>query len=138
MLWEYQIHPIKQTVTHVDLKAIDPNQPVEAEVPIELVGKHKGAIDGGLLSFSRRFVTIKAKPDHIPDKLELDITPLDIGDVFHVSDVPLPEGVEWVISEKLTIVACVAPKADRGAAAGAAPAEGEAGAAPAEEKKKED
>lgn len=130
MLWEYQVHPIKQVVTHVDLKAIDPELQLEAEVPVELSGKHAGAIDGGILSFARRQATVRAKPANIPSKLVLDITSLNIGEALHLSDIPLPEGVEYVDSPKLTVVTCVAPRGGvettTTAAEGEAPAEGEA------------
>lgn len=110
MLWDYQVHPLKQVVTHVDLKSIDPNKKVEAEVPVRSEGTHNGAINGGLLSWARHQVTISAKPADIPAELVLDITALDLGDTLHISDLLLPEGVEYAGSTKLTIVTCIAPK----------------------------
>jgi large subunit ribosomal protein L25 len=124
MLWDYQVHPLKQVVTHVDLKSIDPNKVVEAEVPVVPTGKHAGAIEGGLLSWARHNVTVSAKPADIPTKLVLDITPLKLGDAMHVANLSLPEGVEFVSSTKLTLVTCVAPKG--AAKKGAAVAEEEA------------
>ena len=110
MLWDYQVHPLKQVVTHVDLKSIDTEKPVEANVPVSHKGKHAGTIDGGLLSWARHEVTVRAKPEEIPSTLVLDITSLRLGDALHVSNLELPEGVEFVSSPKLTLVTCVAPK----------------------------
>ncbi len=110
MLWDFQVHPLKQIVTHVDLKSIDPNKEVEAEVPVDPLGVHKGLIEGGLLSWARHTVKIAAKPGVIPSKLVLDISDLGLGDTLHVSDLPLPEGVRFSESVKLTIVTCIAPK----------------------------
>ena len=110
MLWDFQVHPLKQTVTHVDLKAIDPEKPVEAVVPITSTGTHKGAVEGGLLSWSRHEVKLRCKPGDIPAKIVLDIRPLSLGDVFHLSDLDLPEGVVLAEAAKLTIVTCIAPK----------------------------
>ncbi len=110
MLWDYQIHPIKQIVTHVDLKSIDPNVKVDAEVPVESKGEYPGAIKGGLLSWARHSITISAKPKDIPAKLILDITELDLGHALHISDLTLPEGVDFSDPVKLTIVTCIAPK----------------------------
>ncbi len=110
MLWEYQVHPLKQIITHVDLKSIDPNKEVEAEVPVIPTGTHKGLIDGGLLSWARHAVKILAKPDHIPGKITLDISDLGLGDTLHISDLPLPDGVTIAEQAKLTIVTCIAPK----------------------------
>src|SRR6476661_6907779 len=44
---DYQLDMIRRDITHVDLLAIDPNKEVRAEVPLEFLGKPKGAIDGG-------------------------------------------------------------------------------------------
>jgi large subunit ribosomal protein L25 len=51
MLWDFQVHPLKQVITHVDLKSIDPNKGVEVEVPLVPEGVHEGLINGGLLSW---------------------------------------------------------------------------------------
>src|SRR5437763_1066591 len=42
---DYQLDPIRREITHVDLLAIDPNKEVLADVPLEFIGKPKGAID---------------------------------------------------------------------------------------------
>jgi len=110
MVWDYQISKVRREITHVDLKSINPDKPVEALVPIKSSGTHIGAIHGGLLSWSRHSVHIVAKPADIPTKLILDITPMALGDTMHVGDLPLPEGVSLANSEKLTIVTCIAPK----------------------------
>jgi large subunit ribosomal protein L25 len=47
MLWEYQIDALRRNVTHVDLISIDPEKPIQVEVPLVLVGKAIGTIDGG-------------------------------------------------------------------------------------------
>ena len=110
MLWDFQVDAIKQVVTHVDLKSIDPSKAVEAEVPVVPVGTHKGQINGGLISWARHTVKILAKPDDIPAKLVLDISPLDLGDTLHIEDIPLPEDVVFSDSVKLTVATCIAPK----------------------------
>ncbi len=110
MVWDYQVHPLKQIITHVDLKSIDPNKKVDAEVPVKTTGTYKGAIQGGLLSWARHQITISAKPADIPAELVLDITDLGLGDTLHISDLKLPEGVDYSDPVKLTIITCIAPK----------------------------
>lgn len=141
LLWDYQSHPIRREVTHVDLLAIDPEKPVEVEVPIELTGKPAGAVDGGQLHVVRHALLIKAKPAAIPGRILVDVTPLHIGEVIHVSDLSLPEGVEPAVPERLTIVTCVAPEAEElvpTAEAGAEAAAAPAAAAEAKPEKKEE
>jgi large subunit ribosomal protein L25 len=125
---DVQIDVLRRDITHVDLLAIDPDKEVRAEVPLEFNGKPKGAIDGGQIRIVLRSLTVRAKPSDIPVKLAVDVSPLGIGDVIHVSAIALPSGVTSVTGRDLAAVTCAAPEEEK--AADAAPADG-AAAAPA-------
>jgi large subunit ribosomal protein L25 len=140
---DYQLHPLRREITHVDLLAIDPNKEVLASVPLEFTGKPKGAIDGGQLRIVMRAIDVRAKPNDIPVKLTIDVSALEIGDVVHVSSIALPADVVVVTGRDLAVVTCAAPEEEKvatpadgaapveGAAAAAAPAAGAKAAAPA-------
>jgi large subunit ribosomal protein L25 len=106
---DYQIDIIRRDITHVDFIAIDPTKQVVAEVPLEFTGKHKGTIDGGQLRIVLRALALRAKPADIPVKITVDVTALDIGDVIHVSDLTLPDGVVSVTGRDLAVITCFAP-----------------------------
>lgn len=128
---EYQLDPIRRDITHVDLLAIDPNKEVTAVVPLEFTGKPAGTINGGLLHTVMRSLEVKCKPADIPVKLDLDISPLDIGDVLHVSDIKLPAGVKAVTSGREAVISMVAPEVEKAAEATAEAAPAAGAAAPA-------
>lgn len=129
---DFQVDALRHDITHVDLLAIDPNKEVRAEVPLEFNGKPKGTIAGGQLRIVLRSLTVRAKPSDIPVKLAVDVSPLEIGDVIHVSAIALPSGVTVVTGRDLAVVTCAAPEEEKVAAtAEAAPAEGAAPAAAA-------
>jgi len=131
LLREYQLDIIRRDVSHVDLLAIDPDKEITTDVPLELVGKPLGAIDGGQLHTVLRDLQVKCKPADIPLRITVDVSPLTIGDVLHVSDLTLPAGVQSVTGLGQAIVSCVPPEIEKVTeAAAAAPAEG-AAAAPA-------
>jgi large subunit ribosomal protein L25 len=133
---DVQIDALRRDITHVDLLAIDPDKEVRAEVPLEFNGKPKGAINGGQIRIVLRSLSVRAKPSDIPVKLAVDVSPLDIGDVIHVSAIALPSGVTSVTGRDLAVVTCAAPEEDKATevtaaeGAAAAPAAG-AAAAPA-------
>src|SRR5215510_3201573 len=128
---DFQVDAIRHDVTHVDLLAIDPDKEVRADVPLEFTGKPKGAINGGQIRIVLRSLTVRAKPSDIPVKLAVDVSPLEIGDVIHVSTIALPPGVTSVTGRDLAVVTCAAPEEEKVATTTeAAPAEG-AAAAPA-------
>lgn len=112
MLWDYQIHPRRREVTHVDLLTIDPNREIEVEVPVELTGRPAGAVQGGQLNIARHQILVRAVPRSVPGRILHDVSPLTIGDTVHVSDLSFPEGVSPAIAPELTIVTCVAPASE--------------------------
>jgi large subunit ribosomal protein L25 len=126
---DFQVDAIRHEVTHVDLLAIDPDKEVRADVPLEFTGKPKGAIDGGQIRIVLRSLSVRAKPNDIPVKLVVDVSPLEIGDVIHVSSIELPAGVSSVTGRDLAVVTCAAPEEDKTPTTEAAPAEGAAAAA---------
>ncbi|MDQ3364409.1 MAG: 50S ribosomal protein L25 [Myxococcota bacterium] len=128
---EYQIHPVRREITHVDLIAVDPNKEVTSTVPLEFTGKPKGAIDGGQIRIVLRNLELRAKPADIPVKINVDVSPLEIGDVIHVSSIELPAGVTTITGRDLAVATCAAPEEDKTPVADAAAADPAAAAAPA-------
>jgi len=110
---DYQIDALRRDVTHVDLLAIDPDKEVRAEVPLEFTGKPKGAINGGQIRIVMRDLEVRAKPADIPVKLTIDVSPLEIGDVIHVSEIALPANVESMSNRDLAVVTCAAPEEEK-------------------------
>ena len=80
-------------------------------VPVVPVGRPKGAILGGRVRLIRRKVRATCRYDHIPEKFEVDTTPLDIGDMVKASEIPMPEGVELVYDNDYNVVTVYGKKA---------------------------
>lgn len=144
---EVQVNPLSGHAIHVDFLRIDVNKPVDAFVPLHYVGKPVGVVEGGILQPLRRELEVRALPDRLPDKIEVDVSALDIGDSIHVGELQLSEGVEAIdVHENFTLVTVVPPVVEEAPAPveGVVPAEGEAaaaagaegGAAPAKEGEK--
>ena len=142
---EVQVNPLSGRAIHVDFLRIDMSKPVDAFVPLSFVGKAAGIINGGILQPLRRELEVRALPDRLPNAIEVDVTPLEIGDSIHVADLKLPEGVEALdVQENFTLVTVVPPAVEEapaaveaaaeGAVAAGAPAEGAAPAAGGEAK----
>ncbi|MFA7188420.1 MAG: 50S ribosomal protein L25/general stress protein Ctc [Alphaproteobacteria bacterium] len=138
MLKEIQYHPVTDMPMHVDFKRIDITKPVNLVVRLELINKEKspGLKMGGILNFAKRRVSIVAKINDIPEKIQVDISELNIGDVVHGSDLKLPNGVELGLrQEDLAFIIIAGKMAEE---VEATPAETAAEAAPADVDKKED
>ncbi len=130
LLKDWQLHPVRLDVMHVDFVEVDLTQEIEAPVAITLHGDAVGVRDGGVMDQPLREVVVSALPDSLPDHIELDVSALQIGDSVTVGDLVAPEGVAIVTDPETVIASVVAPTVE------AAPetdeeAEGEEGAAPA-------
>jgi large subunit ribosomal protein L25 len=128
---DYQRDPVSRDILHVDFIAVREDEQVKVNVPLILVGKAEGVADGGLLSQVRREIEVYAKPRSIPEKIEVDVTPLKIAMAMHINDVKLPEGVVVKSNVNYTIAVVSAPEGAAEAAPAAAAAAAPAAAAAA-------
>jgi large subunit ribosomal protein L25 len=107
VLKEYQQHPTRNRLVHIDLHEVRLDEPIQAAVVVELVGESAGVTMGGVLTQVGREVTVEALPMEIPDRLELDISALEIGENVRVADLTAPEGVT-ILDDPETVIAGVA------------------------------
>jgi large subunit ribosomal protein L25 len=107
-----QMHKRRRVAQHIDFFAVTAGQKVTVNVPIDLVGTPRGVKDGGQLDVQRREVAISILPRLIPDRLEIDVSALTIGDSLHVSDLVsrLPAEAEVLDDLELAVVAIVPPR----------------------------
>lgn len=112
MFKEVMRHPLRGTVVHVDLLEVNLNETIEIEVPVHLTGKAAGLAFGGIVQHETRTITILCLPSQIPDSIEVDITPLNVGQSIHVKDIQLAQGLTAVNEPDLTVVAIVSPTAE--------------------------
>jgi large subunit ribosomal protein L25 len=108
---DLQRHPVRRNVLHVDFLRVDPNAPVAVDVPVILIGEAK-KVEGrrGIVDQPLKSLTIKAKPADIPDRIEVEISDLEIGVVVTVADLALPAGVMTEIDPGAPVVAGMATR----------------------------
>jgi len=107
ILKDYQVHPVRGYVTHIDLQEVRLDQPIQAQVVIELVGDPEGVKEGGVLSQVQREINVEALPLEIPERLELDVSGMAIGDTLRLADLPPREGVTYLDDAEGTVLATV-------------------------------
>jgi large subunit ribosomal protein L25 len=153
-LQEIQRHPITDRVLHLDFHEIRADEKLHARVMVLAVGEAEGVrTGGGALAQVLRELDVECLPKDLPEKLEVDVSALQIGGNIHVSDIKAPKGVTIInrpelsvftvtaaMKEEATVVAPVAAgaepevikkKTEEGEAAeGAKPADAKAGAKP--------
>jgi large subunit ribosomal protein L25 len=127
ILQDIQYHPGPDRVMHADFLEMVPGRPVTVALPFKIKGISEGVLQGGKLHKKKRKIRVRGLVEHLPDFIELDITPLKIGDSIKVGDIHV-EHLEMLDSARDVVVNVKVTRVV------AAPTEGEgAPAAPAVE-----
>lgn len=79
-LQDLQFHPVTENILHVDFIELFDDKPVTMVVPVKIVGHSEGVRAGGVLAINTRKLQVRALPANLPDVIEVDVTPLKIGD----------------------------------------------------------
>ena len=122
---DVQRHVVKDLPTHLDLMRLRRSSQINLFIPIEFVNEDTapGIKQGGVLTIVRPEIELIVTAGDIPEKIEIDLSALNIGDVVTISSVNLPEGAKPTIDRDFVIANISAPS---GLAASSDDEEGEA------------
>jgi len=94
---DWQKHPFKQQMLHMDFLRINENEAVRVNVPLHFLNQEKspaGKTSGVVISHNLTEVEVSCLPKDLPEFIELDLSDLKPGDIIHLSQVKLPKGVD--------------------------------------------
>ncbi len=115
---EEQHDPVGGRIRHIDFKRVSLKEKIEVRVPVVAKGEAVGVKrDGGSLEHSLWEIRVACLPAEIPEHIEVDIGPLEIGDSLQVKDLPLPPGVTATHDPEAVVFAVVPPMAEETGAA---------------------
>ena len=111
VLQDAQRHPVRGHTMHVDFLRVNLNVAIHAVVTLELLGGEDapGTKEGGVLEHVTREINIEALPNDIPERLELDVSKMDVNDTLFLSAVAAPAGVTILDDPDETVVATLTP-----------------------------
>lgn len=111
VLKDYQQHPVRGTITHVDFHEVRLDQPIQATVVVQLVGEAPGAKVGGVVQQVTRELRVEALPSAIPEHIEVDLGGLELGESLRLQDVASIAGVTFLDDAADTVIAnCSSPR----------------------------
>ena len=110
ILKDVQFDPVSGHVLHADLLEVAMDQPIQVTIPIAITGSTPiGVTLGGILRQRQRYLPVEGLPAAIPDRVEIDASPLDIGQVVRLKDIFLEPGIK-VCDDLEKIVVNIAAK----------------------------
>ncbi|MCZ7590326.1 MAG: 50S ribosomal protein L25 [Gaiella sp.] len=110
VLKDFQRHPIRGTMTHVDFHEVRLDRPIQASVTVQFVGESPGAKQGGIVQQVSRDVQVEALPTGIPEHVELDISELEVGGTLRVEDLAAIDGVTFLDDPQTVLASCSIPR----------------------------
>jgi large subunit ribosomal protein L25 len=109
ILKDYQQDVLTGRLAHVDLQEVRLDQAIQAQVVVELVGESEGVKEGGVLSQVVREITVEALPLEVPERIELDVSGMAMGDTLRLADLPPREGVTYLDDPEVVLATVTMP-----------------------------
>ena len=96
---DIQRHPAKKIVLHMDFFRVSKTTVLQTKVPLHFINEDTCPgvkLGGGIVAHTMTDIEIQCLPKNLPEFIEVDMAEVDLGDIVHISDIVLPEGVESV------------------------------------------
>jgi large subunit ribosomal protein L25 len=119
VLKDTQLDKVKGTLTHIDLQEIHLNEPIETKVEIRLEGVAPGVKAGGIVDIVHHEVAVRGLPADIPEHVTLLVDSYNVGDVAHVRDVTVPDGLAVLDDPETVVLSIIGTKVTGAVEAGA-------------------
>ena len=99
LLRDYQMHPVRNTIQHIDFQRVSANEKIHVKVPFHFMHEDTAPgvkIGGGIVAHILTEAEVSCLPKDLPEFIEVDLAALEIGQSVHLSQITLPKGVEFV------------------------------------------
>ena len=108
---DLQLHPVKETIVHLDFLRVGENTKVTVSVPVRFINENscEGLKQGGVINIVRHDIEVKSPVNKIPEAFEVNLDGLQIGDSIHVSSIDIDKEVKLLVSDRDFTIATIAP-----------------------------
>lgn len=112
LLKDMQVDAIRRDILHADFAEVNLKKKIHVMVPVHAIGTPAGVKMGGTLSIIRHELEVVCLPTNIPKSIDIDVSGMEIGDVFHVNDLDVEKGLEVPHDVNFTIITVVGRMAE--------------------------
>lgn len=103
LLRDYQLHPFRQIVLHIDFQRVDATTKITKKVPLHFINEENSPAvktDKCLVNHVVTELRIQCLASALPENLVVDLSTLTKGQALHVSDLKLADGITVVTQGK--------------------------------------
>jgi large subunit ribosomal protein L25 len=113
LIQEVQHHPVEDRILHVDFREVSATEKFRTSVPVRALGEPEGVkTSGGILETVMHDLRVECLPADLPDRIEVNVESLQIGQSIHIGDIQPPPGVTLVDDKDQPVFIVVAPIAE--------------------------
>jgi len=113
LLRDFQVDPVEGQVLHADLFEISMEKPIRVKVPVHVIGgTPAGVKEGGILHYNTRELHVECLPAALPDFIEVDASPLAVGQGIHLKEIAKRDGVRYLDDPEQMVVSVAVPMSD--------------------------
>jgi len=109
LIREIQHNPVNDHIIHIDFNTISLTEKIKVKVPVHEKGEAPGLKEGGVIDHVHREIEVECLPTEIPNRIDVSIEKLNIGDAVYVKDIVLPAGVKCTLDPEEKIISILAP-----------------------------
>jgi large subunit ribosomal protein L25 len=99
LLRDYQMHPVRNTIQHIDFQRVSANEKIHVKVPFHYINADIAPgvkIGGGIVAHILTEAEVSCLPKDLPEFIAVDLAALEMGNSVHLSQITLPKGIEFV------------------------------------------
>ncbi len=133
---DYHLDPVSGKVLHLDFYKVTSGEKLHTVVPLVIKGTSRGERMGGIMEVLERELEIECLPSDMPEKIEIDVTELELAHSIHVRDIKVEGSLRFLADGDRALVTVLIPKAAKEEVPAEAEVAGDAAAAAAEPKEK--
>lgn len=114
LVHEISLHPVKNTVKHIDFYVPQAGKKVHAQIPLDFIGESEAVKAGNILIKVMHEVEVEALPENLPHDIKVDIAKLaTLSDDVKVSDLEIPKNVTLVSDIEAVVASVVPPEEEK-------------------------
>lgn len=114
MVKAVQYHPVTDEIIHLDFMRVRRSEKMTISVPLVLVGKPIGVVEGGILSQALNQIEISCFPTNVPDQIEVNVDKMELNSSISVADVSTDDKeVEILSSSEINVATITAPSVEK-------------------------
>ena len=107
---DYESHPVSGNLLHVDLMVAQPGLVTHYSVPVKTHGSPVGLKNKGMLYIAKKRLRVKGAIENIPNKIDIDVAPLDLGDSILIRDLEKSEAFRFTDSDRVSVLSIIKAK----------------------------